>query len=55
MTEQTIFIHERGEKCSECGGSGVSGGFDCEQCDGEGYLDEPRPAALPLEEQNDHE
>lgn len=48
MTE--IIIHERGEKCPECQGSGVSGGFDCESCEGEGYVDEPRPAS-PLSSQ----
>ena len=36
----TIIIHERGEKCPECDGTGVSGGFDCETCDGEGYVDD---------------
>jgi len=46
----TIFMHERGKKCPDCEGSGVSGWFvDCETCDGEGYVDEPRqPTAPPL-------
>jgi DnaJ-class molecular chaperone len=54
MTEiqQTILIHERGNKCAECNGTGVSGGFDCESCDGEGYTDDPPTVSDTSQHQN---